>query len=235
MMKVERRSVLIHLKEVVKAEEGEIYDIELEADLLKANEELATKNRELLKKHGVMAIDVMGAIGSGKTTLIEKLVQALKKKYRIAVFKGDLTTTIDAELIGRHGVEAVPINTGKECHLDANLVKKALQKINLEEINLLFIENVGNLICPADFPLGSEKRVVVVSVTEGPYMVVKHPFIFMDADVAVVNKKDLAQAMGVDIKKLKANVKEINPNVKVVATNGRSGEGVNEVIDALEL
>jgi hydrogenase nickel incorporation protein HypB len=235
MMKVERRSILVHLKEVVKAEEGEIYDIELEADLLKANEELATKNRELLKKHGVIAIDVMGSIGSGKTTLIEKLVQALKKKYRIAVFKGDLTTTIDAELIGRHGVEAVPINTGKECHLDANLVRKALQKINLEDIELLFIENVGNLICPADFPLGSEKRVVVVSVTEGPYMVVKHPFIFMDADVAVINKKDLAQAMGVDIKKLKADAKEINPNVKAVATNGRSGEGVKEVIDALEL
>jgi hydrogenase nickel incorporation protein HypB len=235
MMKVEGRSVLTHLKEVVKAEEGEIYDIELEADLLKANEQLATKNRELLKKHDVIAIDVMGAIGSGKTTLIEKLVQVLKKKYRIAVFKGDLTTTIDAELIGRHGVEAVPINTGKECHLDANLVKKALQKINLEEIDLLFIENVGNLICPADFPLGSEKRVVVISVTEGPYMVVKHPFIFMDADLAVINKKDLAQAMGVEIKKLKADVKEINPNVKVVATNGRSGEGVKEIVDALEL
>ncbi len=226
---------MAHLKEVIKAEEGEIFDIELEADLLKANEELATKNRELLRKHDVMTIDVMGAIGSGKTTLIEKLVQALKKKYKIAVFKGDLTTTIDAELIGRHGVEVVPINTGKECHLDANLVKKALQKINLEDIDLLFIENVGNLICPADFPLGSEKRVVVISVTEGPYMVVKHPFIFMDADVAVINKKDLAQAMGVEVKRLKADVMEINPNVKVVATNGRSGEGVKEVVDALGL
>jgi len=226
---------LAHLKEVVKAEEGEIYDIELEADLLKANEELAKKNRELLRKHGVMAIDVMGSIGAGKTTLIEKLVQALKKKYRIAVFKGDLTTTIDAELIGRHGVEAVAINTGKECHLDANLVGKALQKINLDDIDLLFIENVGNLICPADFPLGSEKRVVVISVTEGPYMVVKHPFIFMDTDVAVINKKDLAQAMGVDIKKLTADVEEINPKVKVVVTNGRSGEGVREVVNALKL
>lgn len=234
-MKVKRRIILAHLKEVIKAEEGEIFDIELEADLLKANEELATKNRELLKKHGVMTIDVMGAIGSGKTTLIEKLVQALKKKYKIAVFKGDLTTTIDAELIGRHGVEVVPINTGKECHLDANLVRKALQKINLEDIDLLFIENVGNLICPADFPLGSEKRVVVISVTEGPYMVVKHPFIFMDADVAVINKKDLAQAMDVDFKRLKADVMEINPNVKVIATNGRSGEGVKEVVDALGL
>ncbi len=226
---------MTHLKEVVKAEAGEIYDIELEVDLLKANEELARKNRELLKKHGVTTIDVMGSIGAGKTTLIEKLVQALKKRYRIAVFKGDLTTTIDAELIGRHGVEVVPINTGKECHLDANLVRKALQKIDLDDIDLLFIENVGNLICPADFPLGSEKRVVVVSVTEGPYMVVKHPFIFLDADVGVINKKDLAEAMGVDIKKLQTDVKEINPNVKVVPTDGRSGKGVKEVIDALRL
>jgi len=226
---------LVPLKEVVKAEEGEIFDIELEADLLKANRELATKNRELLKKHGVTAIDVMGAIGSGKTTLIEKLIQSLKKKHKIAVFKGDLTTIIDAKLIGRHGVEVVPINTGKECHLDANLVKKALQKINLEDIDLLFIENVGNLICPADFPLGSEKRVVVISVTEGPYMVVKHPFIFMDADVAVINKKDLAQAMGVDTKKLKIDIKEVNPNAKVIVTNGRSGEGTRELVDALGL
>ncbi len=226
---------MAHLKEVVIADEGEIFDIELDADLLKANEELATKNRELLRKHDVTAIDFMGSIGSGKTTLIEKLVQALKKKYQIAVFKGDLTTTIDAELIGRHGVEVVPINTGKECHLDANLVRKALQKINLEDVDLLFIENVGNLICPADFSLGSEKRVVVVSVTEGPYMVIKHPFIFMEADVTVINKKDLAQAMGVNIEKIMADVREINPNVRVMATNCRNGDGVRKVIDALEL
>ena len=234
-MKLEELLVLARLREVVKAEEGEIYDIELEADLLKANEELAMKNRKLLKRHGVTTIDVMGSIGSGKTTLIEKLVQALRKEHRIAVLKGDLTTTIDAELIGRHGVEVVPINTGKECHLDANLVKKALKKIDLETIDLLFIENVGNLICPADFPLGSEKRVVIVSVTEGPYMVVKHPFIFMDADVAVINKKDLAQTMGVNTENLRADVKNINPKVKVVTTNGRSGEGVQEVIEALNL
>jgi len=223
------------LREVVKAEEGEVYDIELEADILKANEKLAEENKELLRKHRVVAIDVMGAIGSGKTSLIEKMVQALKGKYRMAAFKGDLTTTIDAELIGRHGVEVVAINTGKECHLDANIVRKALQRIDLEKTDVLFIENVGNLICPAEFPLGSEKRVVVVSVTEGPYMVVKHPFIFMEADVVVINKVDLAQAMGVNVKKLQADVEKVNPRARVVATNCRSGESVKEVIDALGL
>lgn len=223
------------MREVVKAEEGEVYDIELEADILKANEKLAEENKELLQKHRVVAIDVMGATGSGKTSLIEKMVQALKEKYRMAAFKGDLTTTIDAELIGRHGVEVVAINTGKECHLDANLVRKALQRIDLEKTDVLFIENVGNLICPAEFPLGSEKRVVVVSVTEGPYMVVKHPFIFMEADVVVINKVDLAQAMGVNVKKLQTDVGKVNPRARVVATNCRSGEGVKEVIDALGL
>ena len=220
---------------VVKAEEGEIFDIELDENLLKANEEIANENMELLKKHNVLAIDVMGATGSGKTSLIEKLVESLKGKYTIAAFKGDLTTTIDAERIKKHGVVVVPISTGKECHLDANLVRKALQRIDLEKIDLLFIENVGNLICPSDFPLGSEKRIVVISVTEGPYMVIKHPFIFADADVAVINKKDLAQPMNVSIKKLEQDIYEINPNVKVVATNCRSGENVSQVIQALNL
>jgi hydrogenase nickel incorporation protein HypB len=227
--------MVIQMKEIVKAEEGEVFDIELEADILEANEKLAKENKELLRKHGVVAIDIMGSIGAGKTSLIEKLVQLLKGKYRIAAFKGDLTTTIDAELIARHGVEVVPINTGKECHLDANLVRKALQQIDLNNLDLLFIENVGNLICPAEFPLGSEKRVVVISVTEGPYMVLKHPFIFIDADVAVINKTDLAQAMNVDVEKLETDVTRINPNAKVAVTNCRSGEGVRTVIEALGL
>ena len=222
-------------KEVVRAEEGEVYDVELSEDLLKANRRLADENKRFLHNNGVRAIDVMGAIGSGKTSLIEKLVQLLKSRYKIAVFKGDLTTTIDAELIERHGVETVAINTGKECHLDANLVKKALQKLDLKNINLLFIENVGNLICPAEFPLGSDKRVVVVSVTEGPYMVVKHPFIFMEADVVAINKVDLAKPMGVDVKQLDKDAKMINPKTVVAATNCRTGEGVADVVKALGL
>jgi hydrogenase nickel incorporation protein HypB len=223
------------VRDVIKAEEGEVFDVELEQDVLKANRKIAQENQILLQKHRVKAIDIMGAIGAGKTSLIEKLVERLKSSYRIAAFKGDLTTTIDAEKISRHNVQVVAINTGKECHLDANLVKKALQKLALDNIDLLFIENVGNLICPAEFPLGSEKRIVIISVTEGPYMVVKHPFIFMDADVVVINKIDLASAMDVNVKNLEADVKKINPKAKVVPTNCRTSEGMERVIEALEL
>jgi len=218
----------------VKGEEVTL-EIEPGMDILEVNKQLAQKNKEHLQKHNVKAIDIMGSIGAGKTSLIEKLVQALKQKYRIAVFKGDLTTTIDAERIGSHGVKVVTINTGLECHLDANVVARAVERINLQDIDLLFIENVGNLICPAEFPLGTEKRVVVVSVTEGPYMVVKHPFTFMTADVTVINKKDLAEIMKVDTEQLKKQVKEIKPNMKVAVTNALSGEGVEELIKALEL
>jgi len=225
---------LANLKEVVKGEEVAI-EIEPGMDILEVNKKLAQKNMELLREHNVKAIDIMGSIGAGKTSLIEKLVQALKQKYRIAVFKGDLTTTIDAERIGRHGVQVLTINTGRECHLDANVVARAVERISLEDIDLLFIENVGNLICPAEFPLGTEKRVVVVSVTEGPYMVVKHPFTFMNADVTVINKKDLAEIMKIDTEQLKKQVKEIKPDVKVAVTNALSGEGVEELIKALEL
>ena len=221
-------------KEVVKGEEVTL-EIEPGMDIMEVNKQLAHKNMQLLREHSVKAIDIMGSIGAGKTSLIEKLVQALKQKYRIAVFKGDLTTTIDAERIGRHGVKVVTINTGLECHLDANVVARAVERINLQDIDLLFIENVGNLICPAEFPLGTEKRVVVVSVTEGPYMVVKHPFTFMTADVTVINKKDLAEIMKVDTEQLKKQVKEIKPDVKVAVTNALSGEGVEELIKALEL
>jgi len=225
---------LANLKEVVKGEEVTL-EIEPGVDILEVNKQLAQKNMELLREHNVKAIDIMGSIGAGKTSLIEKLVQSLKQKYRIAVFKGDLTTTIDAERIGRHGVQVLTINTGRECHLDANVVARAVERISLEDIDLLLIENVGNLICPAEFPLGTEKRVVVVSVTEGPYMVVKHPFTFMTADVMVINKKDLAEIMKIDTEQLKKQVKEIKPDVKVAVTNALSGEGVEELIKALEL
>ena len=217
----------------VQSEPGEIFDIELDENLKRANDLIAEENRRQLQKHGISAIDVMGSVGAGKTSLIEQLVRLLKGRYRIAAFKGDLTSKIDSERIQRLGIQTVQINTGRECHLDANLVRKALEKLDLTALDLIFIENVGNLICPADFPLGSDKRVVVISVTEGPYMVVKHPFIFANADVAVINKIDLARPMGVDTGKLAGDVRTINAKTSVVLTNCRTGEGGKEVASAL--
>ncbi len=220
---------------IIVAEEGEILDIELEEDLLKKNDELARENRRLLDEHGVEAIDIMGAIGSGKTSLIEALADRLKGRYRLAMVAGDVTTTVDADRVERHGVLSVQVNTGRECHLDANLIQKALKQLNLGAVDLLFIENVGNLICPAEFKLGAHRRVVVVSVTEGEYMVIKHPFIFLGSDVAVINKIDLAEAMGVDPDKLAEQAKEINPKLKVVKASMKTGEGTADLIKALEL
>ena len=225
---------MTNTEEVINGEKVTL-KIEPGMNILQVNKQLAQKNFELLRKNNVKAIDIMGSIGAGKTSLIEKLVQKLKQKYRIAVFKGDLTTTIDAERIGRHGVQVVTINTGRECHLDANVVARAIEKINLKGIDLLIIENVGNLICPAEFPLGTDKRIVVVSVTEGPYMIIKHPFTFMNADVMVINKKDLAETMKIDPQKLEKQAIQIKPDLKVAITNALTGEGVEELIIAIEL
>ena len=217
----------------IKAEEGEIFDIELEEDLLKKNEELAQRNKRLLDKHKILAVDVMGSIGSGKTSLIKNLASQLKENYRIGAIAGDLTTTIDADRIKDEGVKVIQVNTGKECHLDANLIGKALKKFDLKALDILFIENVGNLICPADFPLGSHKRIVVISVTEGPWMVIKHPYIFLEADLVAINKIDLTKAMGVSPQKLTEDIYKINPTVKVVQTNCIKGEGIGEIVEAL--
>ena len=219
--------------EPIKAKEGEIFDIELEEDLLKKNKELAQKNRKILDEYKILAIDIMGSIGTGKTSLIKNLIFHLKGKYEIGVIAGDLTTTIDADRIKKEGIKVVQVNTGKECHLDANLIKKALKKFDLSSLDLLFIENVGNLICPADFPLGSHRRMVVVSVTEGPWMVRKHPYIFSEADVVVINKIDLAEAMKVSPEKLAEDVYKINPAVKVIPANCIAGKGMKEIIQAL--
>ena len=220
---------------IVEPEEGEVFDIELEENFLQANRQIADKVRRRLDESKVLAVDVMGSVGSGKTSLIEATVERLKGKYRIAMIAGDVATTIDADRVERHGVPTVQINTGKECHLDANLVDKALDRLNLGDLDLLFVENVGNLICPGDFPIGAQRRVVVVSVTEGPYMVVKHPLIFHIAHVAVINKVDLAAAMGVDPDMLARDASRVNSKIKVVKTNARVGQGIDAFIEALAL
>jgi len=220
---------------VVEFQEGESFDIELEEDLLKKNQEIAEANEKLLKEHGIQAIDVMGSIGSGKTTLIERIAARLAGSAKVGVVAGDLTTTIDGERVERHGARVVEVNTGKECHLDANLVGKALRSLPLDDLDVMFVENVGNLICPAEFPLGATKRVVVISVTEGPYMVVKHPYIFAEAAVVVINKTELAEAMGVDPEQLASDVAKVNPRARVVKASLKNDLGTAEVLEALGL
>lgn len=221
--------------DVITSSEGEVFDVELELDILKENQRLALQNRKKLTSNEIQAIDVMGSVGSGKTSLIKAMISRLKDSLRIAVIEGDVTTTIDSDLIASEGVPTVQVNTGKECHLDANLIRKALDRMPLDRLDLILIENVGNLICPAEFPLGSDKRLVVVSVTEGPYMVVKHPMMFLGANVVAINKVDLAGAMEVDPGKLSSDVSRINPKAVTVHTSCKRGIGIEEVIKTLGL
>lgn len=217
----------------IQASPEETYDIELEQSLLQANAKLAAENRAQLDHHGVTAIDFMGAIGSGKTTLITRLVEKFKDQLNLAVFNGDATTVDDVNLIASQGVPTVQLATVNGCHLDANLVGKALLKTDLKKVNLILIENIGNLICPAEFPLGSRARVVVVSVTEGPYMVKKHPHMFLGADLVVINKTDLAEVMGVKVADLARDAHTLKPDLKVVPTSCKTGAGLDEVAAAL--
>ncbi len=217
----------------IEASPEEIYDIELEHSLLEANAKLAVENRAVLDRHGITAIDFMGAIGSGKTTLIAKLVTKLKDKMGVAVFNGDATTSEDQNAVAGTGVQVVQLATVNGCHLDANLVGKAMKKIKLEGLRLLFLENIGNLICPAEFPLGAKARVVVISVTEGPWSVRKHPHMFLGAQVVVINKTDLAGAMEVSVEELTADVHKLKPDIKVIPTSCKTGAGVDEVVEAL--
>ncbi len=211
------------------------FDIVMHTDLSRRTDEEADELQAWLDDHGVRAIDILGSVGSGKTSLVIEMVKRLRERMRIAVIAGDVTTRVDAERIEAHGVPVLQIQTGGMCHLDTELVREALEKMDLDDLDLVLIENVGNLICPGGFPLGAHQRVVVISVTEGPYAPRKHPVIFRQCELAVINKIDLAEAMQVSVEQLMADAREVNPQMAVVATNLRSGEGVDEVLAALGL
>jgi hydrogenase nickel incorporation protein HypB len=220
---------------IIKSRGPEIFDIELEKDLLAKNRSLAKENRKRFDRSNILTIDIMGSIGSGITSLIKAILKRLGMGEKVAVIAGDLTTTIDAERIEAEGARVIQVNTGKECHLDAHLVRQALKRMRLDGVKILFIENVGNLICPGEFPLGAHKRLVVFSVTEGPYTLMKHPYIFREADVIVLNKVDLAKAMRVSPNQLEKDAQKINPHAPFVKTNAVKGIGIPKVIDTLGL
>jgi hydrogenase nickel incorporation protein HypB len=213
-----------------------VVDLELGVDILAANKRIAEENSELLR--GIKSFDFVGSIGSGKTLIIEDIIDELKKRKpapKIACVAGDVAGDDDYRRFKKHKVMAENLNTEKECHLDAHLVSHALEHLDLKKIDVLFIENVGNLVCPTDFPLGVQKRVLVISVTEGDDMVRKHPVIFRLSDIIVINKVDLAKIMEVDPKGLVRDAKKVRPDAKIFLTDARHGKGIKELMKAMGL
>ena len=198
--------------------------IKVEEDILGRNNTLAAVNRRALAHAGTFAVNMMSSPGSGKTTLLARTLRSLEGRP-CAVIEGDQQTDLDAKRIEATGVKAVQINTGKGCHLDAAMVGRALQQLRLEQGGVLFIENVGNLVCPASFDLGENRKVVVVSVTEGEDKPLKYPAMFAVADLVLVNKVDLLPHLEFDVKLLEANLERVRPGVKVLRVSARTGEG----------
>lgn len=209
-----------------------IADVEIQHDIMVANKKLAQRNQKMLDKADVFSVDVLGAIGSGKTSLIELLIDGMDDK--VGVIAGDVISKFDAGRFEKYNVPVIGLNTGKECHLDAHLVEHALEDLPLDEIDVLFIENVGNLICPVDFDLGSHMRMVVISVSEGDDTVEKHPLIFKDADLVVINKIDIAEAVGADAEKMVKDAKMLNPDVEIIKSSLKTGEGLDNIIDSIK-
>ena len=209
----------------------------MEYDVLKENSSIANANYELMKDHGVTSVDFMGSIGAGKTALIIALAERLREKgVRVHAIAGDVTGTDDMDRMAASGLEATNCNTGKECHLDAHMVGERLKAIDLDGVDVLFIENVGNLVCPADFPLGTDMRVVVISTTEGDDMVRKHHDIFIHSDLAILNKMDIADAVGVDPDVILKDYEKLTGGRKeMIPCSVRTGEGLDRVIKALGL
>ena len=201
----------------------------------KQNEELASKINLKLKTNKIKSFDIVGAIGAGKTEIISQIVEKVQSNYRILVICGDITTRVDADRIEAHNAETVQINTGRECALNAYHIHQIIKNKDLQKYDLLFIENVGNLICPSDFILGTDKRIVVVSITEGEWVIEKHPMLFKMSDIAIINKIDLKERLGTNIDKMINDARRLNPNIKVLTTSARMGTNLEQLISFMGL
>ncbi|NLJ26680.1 MAG: hydrogenase nickel incorporation protein HypB [Deltaproteobacteria bacterium] len=203
-------------------------------NILQANERLAAANRKRFDDAGIYVINLMSSPGAGKTSLLEKTIDGLAGRLKMAVIEGDLQSSYDAERIQQKGVQAVQINTEGGCHLDGNMIQIALESIDLKDLDLLIIENVGNLVCPAEFNLGEHDKVMILSVTEGDDKPLKYPLMFQLSSVLLINKIDLLPYIDCDVKKIHERTRQLNGNQQVFEVSCRTGEGLTPWLSWLE-
>lgn len=194
--------------------------------ILNANDQLALQNRQLLDEHGICVINLMASPGGGKTSLILRTIDALGEHLRIGVIEGDIASTVDSDRVAAKSVPVVQINTGGQCHLDAPMVHRALAQLPLADLDLILIENVGNLICPVDFKLGEDLNVMIASVPEGDDKPYKYPGIFLSVDAVVINKVDLLPYLRFDVTAFRKLITGMNPNVSIFEVSCETGQGI---------
>jgi hydrogenase nickel incorporation protein HypB len=203
--------------------------ITIERNVLEKNDQVAQRNRDMLRAHGVFTCNLLSSPGAGKTLLLERILESIGAKRSIAVIEGDVQTTLDAERLERFGIPAVQIITRGGCHLDAPLVENALRQIDLTALDLLCIENVGNLVCPSGYDLGEDMKIVIASTTEGDDKPLKYPAAFRNASVLIINKTDLLPHVPCDMAALRGNALSVNPSLKVFETSAFTGAGIPEL------
>jgi hydrogenase nickel incorporation protein HypB len=207
------------------------FDAALGINLLHANQVGANHNRAHFDEWGITCFNIMSSPGAGKTVLLEKTLEALRDRLKIAVIEGDMTTELDADRLRQYGVPVIAINTGRACHLDSKMVAGGIHRLeheyNPSTFDLVLVENVGNLVCPAEFEVGEHVKVALLSVTEGEDKPLKYPVMFREADCLLVTKTDLAPYLDIDLSQIEANVRQVNPHVKMIPVSAKTGEGLD--------
>ena len=208
-------------------------ELSVDRNVLEANDRLAEKNAEMFKKHGVFAINLMSSPGAGKTSLLEQTIERLKDRVSIGVIEGDIQSARDAERVAKKGVQAVQIETDGACHLDGEMIGQAAEAFDLDELDLMVVENVGNLVCPAEFNLGEDVKVMILSVAEGDDKPMKYPLMFQLSKVLLINKIDLLPYIDCDIEKIRSEALQLHPDITIFDVSCRTGEGLDQWCDWL--